>query len=73
MAETSFVDRHFRGESLRDHCVNFTPAYAPADTSLTVANFGTFLGQVGALERAHERKIETLVGRGDLAQVLSAM
>ena len=58
MAETSFVDRHFRGESLRDHCVNFTPAYAPADTSLTVANFGTFLGQVGALNT----EIGTLTG-----------
>ena len=49
MAEKSFSDRHARGESLRDMCAGFTPAFVPADTSLTAPNFSVFLGTLGAL------------------------
>ena len=49
MAEKSFSDRHDRGETLRDMCAGFTPAFAPADTSLTAPNFSIFLGTLGAL------------------------
>ena len=49
MAEKTFVDRHARGESLRDLCAGFSPLFGPADTTLTVVNLTAFLGQVGAL------------------------
>lgn len=49
MAEKTFIDRHARSFSMRDFTAGFSPVFAPADASLTAANFGTFLGTVGTL------------------------
>ena len=58
MAEKSFSDRLTRGETLRDMCAAFTPAYVPADTSLTAANFTNFLTSLATLNT----EINTLEG-----------
>jgi hypothetical protein len=42
---------------LKDACATFTPAFAPADTSLTIANFTTFIGQIGAKNTLVESKV----------------
>ena len=47
-SEQSFRDRQGQATSLKDACAAFTVALAPADTSLTVANFTTFIGTVTA-------------------------
>lgn len=45
-SEQSYRDRHGKGVSLKDACNGFTPTFAPADISLNVTNFTTFLGTV---------------------------
>jgi hypothetical protein len=45
-AEKSYRDRQGRSMVLRDLCAGFTPSYAPEDTSLTLVNFGLFMGGV---------------------------
>ena len=45
-SDKSFRDREGQATSLKDACVTFSPAFAPADTSLTVTNFSGFLTQV---------------------------
>lgn len=47
-SEQSFRDRQGRATSLKDACAAFAVAFAPVDTSLTVANFTTFVGVVTA-------------------------
>ena len=48
ISEQSFRDRQGRATSLKDACAAFSVALAPADTSLTIANFTTFIGTVDA-------------------------
>jgi hypothetical protein len=47
-SEKSFCDRQGKGTSLKNACSSFPVAFAPVDTSLTVANFITFLAMVTA-------------------------
>ena len=56
-SDKSFRDREGRATSLKDACATFTPAFAPADTSLNVANFTTFIGQVAAKNSFVEGKV----------------
>ena len=45
-SEQSFRDRQGKATSLKDACITFPVAFAPADPSLTVANFTTFIETV---------------------------
>jgi hypothetical protein len=45
-SEKSFRDRQGKATSLKDACSSFSVAFAPADASLTVANFSTFIETV---------------------------
>jgi hypothetical protein len=53
-SEASFRDRQGKAQSLRDATAGFTPAFAPADTSLTATNFNTFIGTVGTANTSVE-------------------
>ena len=46
--EQSFRDREGKAQSLLDALTGFSPAFAPADTSLNASNFGNFISGVGA-------------------------
>ena len=47
VSEKSFRDRQGKAQLLKDAVASFTPAYAPADTALTVSSFQTFITSVG--------------------------
>ena len=56
-SDKSFRDREGRATSLKDACATFLPTFAPVDTSLTVANFTIFIGQIGAKNSLVEGKV----------------
>lgn len=58
-SDKSFRDREGRATSLKDACATFTPTFAPADTSLNVTNFTTFIGQVATKNTLVEGKVAT--------------
>ena len=47
LSEESFRDRQGKAQLLRDAVGSFTPAYAPADTALTVSSFQSYITSVG--------------------------
>lgn len=53
-SEASFRDRQGKAQSLHDATEGFTPTFAPADTSLSVANFSTFIGTINAANTSVE-------------------
>jgi len=57
ISEQSFRDRQGKSQLLRDTTAGFTPAFAPADSTLSATNFNTFLGGIGSANT----NVETLV------------
>lgn len=47
ISEKSYRDREAKAQSLRDATAGFLPVFAPADSSLSAANFQTFIAGVG--------------------------
>jgi hypothetical protein len=63
ISEKTYRDRQTKAEGLRDACAGFSPAFVPADASLTVANFSAFLAGGGGVTLAVEAAntaVETL-------------
>ena len=48
ISEKSYRDREAKAQSLRDATAGFAPVFAPADVSLSAANFQTFIAGAGA-------------------------
>lgn len=58
--ESSFADRYGRALTLAGSIAEFTPAFAPPDTSLTPTNFAAFLESIEAANRTLADRREDL-------------